>query len=176
MSTISNQDLVELLTILYQGSVRRNARAVTAVSNVGKNASGVKFFRREDIENVAADYGFPLPASGVDRALAVGLARGVFQRSIEDGTQCGASLCRPTLELPTLVYGYNPSLMTVNSKNVELIAGTTAGTMYNYTKVSGSFVKYQNNRAPCYGTRGSATFDNDFQSRQTSYQSTKCCK
>jgi hypothetical protein len=173
MATVNNQDLVDLLTILYQGSVRRNTRAVPAVTNF----NSALFFRIEDIELVANDYGYSLPPAGIEPTLAAGLTRGVFQRSIEKGTQCGASFCRPTTELPTLIYAYNPNMLTVNPRNQELIVGTASGTIYNYQKVNGTVVKFSNNRAPNYGSRGYAVWSQNCHATSSSsnFKSTTCC-
>lgn len=167
MSTVSNQDLLDLLLILYQGSVRKNHLAVpSALPNTAR------FFRKEDIEAVATEYGFPLPESGIDATLSHGLSRGVFQRSIEKGTECGAGFpCYPTLELPTIIYAYNPNMAKVNPRNQALLNPFTMETQ----RIHGSAVLFANNRAPCYGTRGSATLTQNPIIANTSYQSRRCC-
>jgi hypothetical protein len=166
--SVTNQDLTHLLNVLYQGAVRKNPLAVPPAM-----ANPAKFFRREDIETVANDYGFPLPAD-VDATLAVGLSRGVFQRSLEQGTECGAGLpCDPTVPEPILVYAYNPNMAKMNPRNQELLDPVAL----SYQRVSGTFVKFSNNRAPCYGTRGYAVWHpNPLSMPGTNrYQSTKCC-
>ena len=166
MSTVSHQDLKDLLTILYQGSVRRSPLAVPpALSNPAK------FFHREDIESLAEAVSLPLPSGGVDATLALGLSRGVFQQSLEKGTECGAGFpCHPTLELPTVVYAYNPNMATVNPRNQELLNPT----VLHIQRVHGSVVRSANH-APCYHTRGSATWTPYPFGTNTQFQSKKCC-
>lgn len=169
MSTVINQDLKDLLNILYQGSVRRSSLAVPpALSNPAK------FFRREDIEPLAKTVNLPLPTGDVDATLAVGLSRGVFQRSLEKGTECGAGFpCHPTLNLPTIVYAYNPNMATINPRNQELLDPIALYTQ----RIHGSAVRFSNNRAPCYGTRGYAVWQQNPLSMPGTnrYKSKKCC-
>lgn len=146
-SSVTNADLSALLQILYEASVRKNALAKTPVYT-----SRQLFFLKDDIPTLATTYGLPLPTASLDATLRVGLARGVYTRSIVAGTQCGASACTATLALPTLIYGYNPEMLRVNANNAALVNST----VQSYYKVHGSFVRYANNRFPCYGTRGYA--------------------
>ena len=172
MAAVSHQDLLDLLTILYQGSLQRNQRAVPPAL-----PHPAAFFRYEDIELVAQDLNLPLPAAGVETTLRAGLPRGVFQRSIENGTQCGAFACDPpSAEGPVLVYAYNPHMLKVNPRNQELIAGTAAATLANYQTISGTAVRSSNNRAPFYGTRGSAVLDRDIIYKPYRAQPLRCCR
>jgi hypothetical protein len=167
MSTVNTQDLLDLLLILYQGSVRRNHLAVPPVL-----PNTARFFRKEDIKTVASEYGFPLPESGIDATLSYGLLRGVFQKSIEKGTECGAGFpCFPTLELPTIIYAYNPNMAKISPLNQALIDPFALGMQ----RIHGSAVLFSNNRAPCYGTRGSATLTQNPIMANTSYRSRRCC-
>lgn len=148
------EDLYNLLTVLYQGSVRKNPLAVPPVYQ-----NHAQFFKKEDLPTLAAEYDLPLPPD-VDTTLKVGLQRGIYQRSIEDGTQCGASVCQPTTRLPTLIYAYNPNMLKVNKENQQILSynpnsptGMNCVNCYQFQTVSGSFVRHSNNRYPCPGQR-----------------------
>jgi hypothetical protein len=196
-SSVTNEDLLNLLTILYQGSVRKNPLAVIPVYK-----TGAQFFNIKDIPTIASDYDLPLPLADIENTLKVGLNRGIFTKSIQNGTQCGFSVCIPkgasylafsspgsgpinpnpnrTVDPnvsissdPILIYAYNPQMLKVNSKNAELLASEA---FLSFPKLSGSFVKYSNNRAPFYGYRGWASTSNYPPQRSGVSQSNKCCK
>lgn len=156
MSSVTDQDLLDLLTLLYQGSMQHSPRAVPPAV-----PQPVLFFRREDLEALAGDLDLPLPWASLDVTLALGLRRGLYQRSLQRGTNCNP-LCGPSAPLnPVQIFAYNPSLLKVNPHNQALLAGTDAGIMAGYQRISGTAVKQANNRAPFYGTRGYATWTQD---------------
>lgn len=165
-TTVTNEDLTALLNILYQASVRKNPLAQPPVY---KNPA--RFFEIEDIPIIAQEYGFPLPSAGIDATLRVGLSRGIYQRSILNGTQCGASVCEPTTSLPVLIYAYNPNMAKVNANNRQLLNPT----ILNFQNIQASSVKFQDNHCVCYGTRGTAYTDNNPTFMfQKNFQSTRC--
>ena len=208
--SVTNKDLYDLLTILYQGSVRKFPTASIPVYS-----TGALFFLKEDIQAIAETYGFPLPSAGIDNTLRVGLTQGVFARSIQNGSQCGFSICDPKgasylafksdgsgpgnqntnrivdsgvdiSGTPVFIYAYNPNMLKVNSKNMAVLNessnnsnGSCSGhsLCQSYYKVSGSYVKYANNRAPCYQYRGwGSTSNNPFGTRSGSSQTNRCCR
>jgi len=193
MAAVSSQDLLDLLTVLYQGSVQRSPLAVPPApldfhagpSGVGKSPPPftARFFRRTDLEALADAYSLPLPSSGIEETLAVGVSRGVFQRALELGTQCGAGQpCDPTEPMPVVVYAYNPNMTTVNPRNEELLVlnlrnlGVVAPAQALYRPtVQGSVVRFSNNRAPCYGTRGYATWTRYPYPNRAATASARCC-
>ena len=170
-TTPTNYDLLYLLTVLYQGSVQRSPLALKPVPQ-SNNLNSASFFLLDDIPLLAADLNLPLP-SDLNATLALGLSEGVFQRSIQDGTQCGANKCQSTTSLPVLIFGYNPNMLRVNNRNQQLLqlAGSSTATSSN---IQGTVVRWSNNRAPFYGTRGSANWE---RSTYKPYKSTsnKCC-
>jgi hypothetical protein len=116
MSTVTKQDLQALLMILYQGSFQKKNLAkipVTINTSYGsKRLPQTTYFTEADIALVALELGYPLPTAPLGSVLSVGLAQGLYLRSIENGTQCGANPCHPNQEqLPTLIYGYNPFML-----------------------------------------------------------------
>lgn len=168
MSVVTNEDLSQLLNILYQGAVRKSPLALPSAV-----PSSTLFFLESDIPNLATEYGFPLPSAGVTETLKAGLSRGVFVRSIQDGTQCGSPACHPNKSaLPTLIYGYNPQMARVNQANKQLLNSLCL----NNFIVHGSHVVYSNNRAPNYGnTRGWYTTDNPLIKNKTASIRKPCC-
>jgi hypothetical protein len=171
---MSTENLIDLLHVLYQGSVRKHPLAVPpALPN------RAKFFEFDSIPQVAKDYNLPLDIDNLEETLRVGLSRGIFQRSILAGTQCGANLC-PTSSgifastaesLPVLIYAYNPSILKVNPTNAQIldrlciVSGTS------------STIKRNGNSCICEGTRGSTVTDKTFipPAVNTAAQSTLCC-
>lgn len=156
MSTVTNDDLLALLTILYQGTVRKSTLAVVTVF-----PSPVRFFLFDDITILATEYSLPLPTAPLMDVLQLGLSRGVYQKSIQRGTQCGrmayinpasgASPCEFSTNSPVLVYGYNPNMAKVNVLNRSLLDPSVLAAQ----NVSGSVVRFQDNHTAGYGTRGS---------------------
>ena len=174
-ATIStNYDLLDLLTVLYQGSIQHSPLALQPVQPVYQKGyeNSASFFHEDDIPTLAEDLNLPLP-SNVSVTLARGLSQGVFQRSIQNGTQCGANVCQGTTSLPVLIYAYNPNMLRVNPKNAQLLA--LGGASAKISNVIGSVVRWSNNTAPLYGTRGSANWE---RSTYKPYKSTssKCCQ
>ena len=203
--SVTDQDLLDLLTILYQGSVRKNTLAVVPVYQ-----TGAQFFNINDIPTIASEYELPLPTAGVENTLKVGLSQGVFSKSIQNGTQCGYNVCIPkgasylafsslgsgpgnpnsnknvssstsstVSSGPVLIYAYNPQMLKVNSKNASLLSSNNScfgGICQSFSKVTGSYVKYSNNRAPFYQYRGWASTSNYPPQRPGISQSNKCCK
>jgi hypothetical protein len=191
MTSVSNQDLSDLLMILYTASVKKNKLAVIPAIN-----DGISYFAFESIPILADEYNLPLPLADLYTTLKVGLTRGIFNRSIQNGTQCGFNPCNgkgasyllfpssgnnanSNLDLntdinssPVLIYAYNPNMIKVNHNNVQLLNNTCVG----YQKVSGSFVKYSNNRAPCYQYRGSASTSNYPYVNNRPVLSNRCCR
>lgn len=168
MSTVSKQDLSDLLAVLYQGSMRKNPLSVKSfTTNIAR------FFKEEDIATVAETYNLPLsPTSNLQATLNEGVRRGLFLKSVQDGTQCGNNFpCGPTTQLPTLVYAYNPNLAKIPSNRAFL----SPFAIYNQT-IQGTAVLFQNNRAPCYGTRGEATLTRGPFISKPVRKSNRCCK
>jgi hypothetical protein len=156
MTSVTNNDLLALLTILYQGTVRKSNLAITTVF-----PSPVRYFLFDDISVLATEYSLPLPSAPLADVLRVGLARGVYLKSVQRGTQCGrmayinpssgASPCEETTNTPVMVYGYNPNLAKMNVLNQALLNPMFLAAQ----NVSGSVVRFQDNHTVCYGTRGS---------------------
>ena len=146
---VTNQDLIDLLTILYQASIRKSPLAVRVAGSAGVNYVSARFFRIEDIPTLASTYNLPLPQSDLQSTLVSGLSRGTFQKAIEAGTECGI-VCTPRYTDPTIIYAYNPSMIRANPTNVALLDPA----FLQSQSMSGSYTKFANNRAPAYGTRG----------------------
>jgi hypothetical protein len=166
-NTVSKQDLSDLLVVLYQGSMRKNPLSVKSfTTNIAR------FFKEEDIPAVAETYNLPLsPTSNLQATLDAGVRQGLFLKSVQDGTQCGNNFpCGPTTKLPTLVYAYNPNLAKIPSNRAFLSPFAS----YNQ-QIQGSAVLFQNNRAPCYGTRGEATLSRGPFISTTRTKSSACC-
>jgi hypothetical protein len=155
--SVTNDDLTALMNILYQGTVRKNGLAVTPVIS-----NPARFFLVSDIPTLATDYDLPLPTASVADTLKLGLSRGVYQRSIQRGTQCGripgASPCETSTNQPVLIYAYNPNMAKVNTANQALLNPF----ILNYQKIAGSSVKFQDNHTVGYGTRGYFSTSNYF--------------
>lgn len=146
-NNITVEDLNSLLQIMYTASSRQNKLAVPGV-----NVKNAKCFKPEDIPTLAFEYNLPLPSSDLLDTLEAGVRRGIFQSTVEVGTQCGYNWCNPPTIAPSLIYAYNPNMLRVNSSNVIF----TSPTIYFNTGYKGTVVRFANNRAPAYGTRGSA--------------------
>ena len=200
---VTNQDLADLLTILYQGSVRKNPLSLEPVYN-----TGAQFFLMDDLPTLAAEYDLPLPSAGIEATLKVGLKQGLYQRSIQNGTQCGSNVCHPqgasyrsfysagsgyvnpnrnvnlsinndTNSSPVLIYAYNPRLLQLNSQNLAVLnaQNTCPGHVcQSYQQVAGSFVKYSNNRAPFYQDRGWGFTSKNPGFRTGNTASNACCR
>ena len=176
VSGVSRQDLLNLLAILYQGSVQKSSLALppTFTSYPGSINSAL-FFHIDDIPLLAAHLNFPLPVDIVS-TLKVGMSEGIFQRSALSGTQCSADVCHATESLlPVLIYAYNPNMLRVNPRNSQLLA--LAGNPFaTYSQsVHGSVVKWSNYREPFYGKRGSATWERSTY-KPYKFASSKCCR
>jgi len=132
-----------------------------------------RFFKFEDIQTLAEEYNLPLsPTMDIQSTLDEGVRRGLYLKSVQDGTQCGSGFpCTPTTQLPTLVYSYNPNLAKIPSN------GNFLSPFANYNQsIHGTAVLFQNNRAPCYGTRGSATLARNPFISVAKTKSNKCCR
>lgn len=153
-TTVTDQDLSNLLAILYQGTVRRSSLAVTPVyTSKIRGAYPARFFLFSDISTLATAYNLPLPTSDLSETLSVGLKRGVYQRSIERGTQCGrilgASPCEYTTNEPVFVYAYNPNMLRLSSANKVFINPFVLSYQLPH-----QIVRFSNNHIVGYGTRG----------------------
>jgi hypothetical protein len=132
MSSVTNQDLIELLEVLYQG--RRIFTTTT-------------FFTIEEIIQMATLAGLPLPAD-LEATLQNGLRRGVYLRCTLPGTEITGS--------PQFQYAYNPDMLRVNYANRQLMNPLCLSLASLQT---GSVVTAANNRCPCPGKRGSWSAD-----------------
>ena len=174
--SVSRQDLLNLLTILYQGSVQRSLLAVppTTTSYPGSINSAL-FFNVDDIPILAAELNLPLPMN-IASTLKVGMAEGIFQRSALIDTLCNTNVCHSVETLlPVLIYAYNPNMLRVNPRNSQLLAlGGSPFATYSQS-VHGSVVKWSNYREPFYGKRGSATWERNMY-KPYKFASNKCCR
>jgi hypothetical protein len=176
-----NQDLLNLLTVLYQGSVQKSSLALPpTITSYPGSINSALFFHIDDIPTLAADLNLTLPAD-IQSTLKVGLSQGVFQRSALSGTLCHSfDVCRPTtaanfVSPPVLIYAYNPSMLRVNPRNSQLLAlGQSPFASFNQS-VHGSVVKWSNHREPFFGKRGSATWERSTY-KAYKFASNKCCR
>jgi len=127
--SVTNQQLVEVLEILFQGK---------------QAFSATTFFTVSEIEELGTLLNLPLP-DNLLQVLITGVRQGTFLRCTVAGTERTGS--------PEFEYGYNPDMLRVNYKNRQLL---NQQCLYNHA-LKGTVTTAANNRAPCYGTRGSIT-------------------
>jgi hypothetical protein len=168
-----SSDLLDLLTVLYQGSVQKiNSLQKTPI--LLERGNYALFFLEEDFPALAHILALPLPANYSD-VLQSGLKQGIFQRSIIKGTECGANVCKfNNSSLPQLIYAYNPNMTKVNPRN-QLLLSANGNTMTEQTRIHGSKVTWSQNRAPMYETRGTAYFSHNPNISKNRSRNTKCC-
>ena len=154
-----SSDLLDLLTVLYQGSVQK-IHSLQKTPVLLERGNYALFFLETDLPAVANILNLPLPIN-YSILLQDGLKQGVFQRSIVKGTECGANVCSfNNVSLPQLIYAYNPNMTKVNPRN-QLLLSANGNTMTEQTRIHGSKVTWSQNRAPMYETRGAAYFSHN---------------
>lgn len=127
--SVSDQDLIQLLEVLFQGR-----RAFSRTS----------FFTIEEIQELSDSLNLPLPAD-IEATLRTGIRRGVYLRCAVEGTQFTGS--------PQYQYAYNPDMLRVNNANARLMNQRCLSAFAS----TGTTVVSANNRCPCYNTRGEIT-------------------